>query len=346
MTFLKPVTNRLRRLAGQQSPALTDFASDKWEIYPSETVWQPPAIFLPDQLDRIRTTEFADLAATLKACRGNYDIKLQPTMGYRLRDVDLVDGVLYHRNAEMHLRPRKWRGPLMPARRETLSGAIYESWNGNRWFGMWLMDDCLTYQLAADAGVPVATRQPQPGNISQFESMLGMTPRRLDDAHFEELFLFDDLAPNRHKASRGVAMRQQLIGDLSPEPNPGVFLLRGAAGARRVLRNEMEIANRLERDRGFRIIDPLAATVDEIVAACAGARVVAGVEGSQLTNGVAVMPPGSTLLIIQPPDRMAVPLKIFTDRQSLRFAFVVASGSGGDYEADFDEIARTLDLLD
>ena len=65
-----------------------------------------------------------------------------------------------------------------------------------------------------------------------------------------------------------------------------------------------------------------------------------------MTNGVAVMPPGSTLLIIQPPDRMAVPLKIFTDRQSLRFAFVVASGSGGDYEADFDEIARTLDLLD
>jgi hypothetical protein len=346
MTFLKPVTNRLRRLAGHTPPALTDLAVDRWEVSPAERLFQPPAIFLPDQLDRIRTTEFSDMPSTLVACRGNYEITHQPTLGFRLRDVDLVDGVLYHRNAEMHLRPRRWRGSLLPPRREAISGTMYESWNGNRWFGTWLLEDCLTHGLVAEGANAVTTRRPQTSSEQRFEDLLGMTPRRLDDAHFDELILFDDLPPNRHKAARGHAMRQRLLGGSNPPSVPGVFLLRGTSGSRRVLRNEMEIATRLERDRGFRVLDPVSATADELIAACGGARVVAGVEGSQLANGVAVMPPGSTLLTIQPPDRMTVAMKLFTDRQGLRFAFVVATGGNGEYSADFDEIARTLDLID
>lgn len=346
MAFVKPITNRLRRLAGHQPPALTDLAVESWEIAPAQTAYLPPAIFLPDQIDRIRATEFADLPATLAACHGDCDVALTATRGFLLRDVDLVDGVLYHQRAEYHLRARKHRNPLRPRPREALSGAFYESWNGNRWFGMWLLDDCLTHSLAAETGMPVATLGPRPGNIPRFESLLGIAPRRIADAHFDELILFDDLAPNPHKAARGEALRQRLLAGQTPAPNPGVFLLRGTSGSRRVLRNELEIAARLERDRGFRVLDPMTTPLDDLLQACGGARIIAGVEGSHMCNGVAVMPPGSALLTIQPPDRMTVPLKIFTDRQGLRFAFIVSTGGNGEYEADWGEIARTLDLLD
>ena len=35
--------------------------------------------------------------------------------------------------------------------------AIYCTQNGNSWFGTWLMEDCVTYALARNEGVPVTT---------------------------------------------------------------------------------------------------------------------------------------------------------------------------------------------
>lgn len=40
--------------------------------------------------------------------------------------------------------------------------AIYCTQNGNAWFGTWLMEDCPTYALACNEGIPVTTA-PLPG---------------------------------------------------------------------------------------------------------------------------------------------------------------------------------------
>ena len=40
-------------------------------------------------------------------------------------------------------------------------------------------------------------------------------------------------------------------------PRPGVFIVRGATGSRRVLQNEMELAERLRDRRGFTVLDPI-----------------------------------------------------------------------------------------
>ena len=70
----------------------------------------------------------------------------------------------------------------------------------NKWFGSWLMDDCITYPIACEEGIPVTTALPAnlvstaktgilhaPG----YEDWLGMTPVRLRNAFFRELVIFE-----------------------------------------------------------------------------------------------------------------------------------------------------------
>ena len=100
---------------------------------------------LPGQLERIRGTEFGTPETVRRDFLGGFETHEPPTLGFRLSDVDLIDGVLYGTGAQMHLRPRGQRLPLYRAPIEMPAGALYESWVGNRWFGNWLSDDCLAY---------------------------------------------------------------------------------------------------------------------------------------------------------------------------------------------------------
>nr|WP_152827280.1 glycosyltransferase family 61 protein [Fertoeibacter niger] len=343
MSF-RPTINWLLRLAGQTPPDVITAAVDRWEITPRETRRFPPAFVLPAHYDRIRGTEFATLPETIHALRADHDVQVPPTMGYLLRDADLVDGVIYANGAERHLRQQ--RRSLAFRRPEVeLSGALYETWVGNRWFGNWLVDNGITYPLAAAAGNPVTTAPPGKGHVPRYEELLGMAPRRITDAHFRELILFDDMPQNTGKQARAAAMRDMLLAGRNPAPVPGVFLLRGRTGDQRLLENEDEIAGRLQADHGFTIIDATQKTVDELMDACGNARVIAGVEGSQLVHGMAVSPPGSTLFTIQPPDRVTAAMKLMTDRLDQSFALVVAEGNARNFRADWGDVARTLELL-
>ena len=105
-----------------------------------------------------------------------------------------------------------------------------------------------------------------------------MKPVRLRNAFFRELVIFDDLSQNRHKHLRFRAMADKLLSHVNVNAHPGVFVLRGDKGELRLLRNELELAERLRERRGFRIIDPAKSDVPTIVAACAGARTVIGIE--------------------------------------------------------------------
>ena len=341
---LSPGIAMARRLAALPVPDVVMRASDCWVVAPGTEVRIRPSRCLPGQIERIRKTEFGSLADVLQDLRGGFATAQPACIGYLLKDVDLVDGVLYCRGAERHLRQRSsrrlgYRRPVEHAR-----GVLYESWHGNRWFGNWLANDCLTYRLAERHGTPVATGR-RSGHAARYEALLGLAPEPIEDVHFDELILFDDGGHGSEKRARAEANRRRLIGTRTVTPHAGVFLLRKADGDRRVMANEMEVATRLAERRGFTVLDPMNSTVDAIVDACAGARVVAGVEGSQLAHGLASMAAGATLLVFQPPTRAVSVLKMTTDRQEQDFAMVVGRGGDTDFSIDADEVERTLDLL-
>lgn len=345
MFSLRPLNAYLRRLSGRGAPDLFAVAQETWEVAPGSGRYVPPALFLPGQIERIRTTEFAPLDMVAKAFRGDYDTFEDATIGARFRNVDLVDGVLYADGAQRHLRAKSSRPLAYRVPIEVMSGAMYESWVGNRWFGNWLSDDTMAYLLAETAGTVVTTRTRRTGHVPRYEELLGMDPLRRDRVHFDELILFEDLPHNAGKSRRCAEVRRRLLAGRRCQSTAGVFLLRGDSGDARVMTNERQIADELARTYGFHVLDPATATVDEIVELCGHAPVVAGVEGSHLVHGLVVMPPQATLLAFQPPDRTVAALKTITDRQEQRYAFIVGEGTSDAFSVDWTEVRRTLDLI-
>lgn len=342
----RPAVNAARKVLRSPVPDLESIAVETWRIGPSTTSFIPPAKYLPGQLERIRGTEFGSPDDVVRHLRGGFASVQGETLGFRLRGIDYVEGSLYGKGAARPLRQRERWSPAYIAPSEVIpSASLYETWVGNRWFGNWLLEDCLTWALAQQFGAPVTTKVPPAGHALEYEELLGMRPRRVGPVHFEELILFRDNANNADRRERANRMRERLASQVAHHSAPGVYLLRGSYGMRRALVNEQDVAARLASERGFRVIDPMTSTVREIVEACAGARVVAGVEGSHLVHGLMVMPPDATLLVIQPPTRAVSVLKLATDRQGQTFAFVVGEGGEDEFTVSFDDLSRTLDLL-
>lgn len=345
------------RLARKPLATLQRVAVKSWEIAPGEVAIAPPAFYLPGQLERV-TGWAGDLFYPFEHPRRTMEgvgrVEHGPTRGYLLKNAWLIDGTLYSGDYKSWLSPRTSWLPKIRVETEIQRGALYCTAGGNKWFGSWLMDDCITYPLACEEGVPVTTAVSDklvsaskhgilhaPG----YEAWLGMKPVRLRNAFFRELVVFDDLSQNRHKHLRFRAMGEKLLSHVNASAHPGVFILRGNKGELRLLRNEMQLAERLRDRRGFRIIDPAKSDVATIVAACAGARVVVGIEGSHLIHGVNVLQPGGSLLVLQPPNRFLCFFKYLTDRDQQNFGFVVGTQEDDGFSVDGDEVERTLDLF-
>jgi len=345
MTLFRPFLNRLRRMAGT-APDFWDIADEVWHMAESETRAFPAAIYLPNQLERISATVFGDDAGTRHAFESGNEREVGPTVAGLFRNVDLVDGVLYKGSAEHHLRARKNRLPLAGRPGRAMSGAVYDSWIGLRYFGNWLMDDTETYRLAEVAGQPTTIRADSAGHRAAYEAHLGMAPMRaVGDVHFDEVILFRDLANNSGKMARAADRRARLAKGRDCTPKPGVFLLRGRTGDPRLLENEADLADRLYQRHGIVPLQAEDCSADELLDACAGARLLIGVEGSQLTHALTIMPPGGTMLALFPPDRVTAAMKLMTDRLDLYFALVVGMGTVDGFRIDPDEVEATIQML-
>jgi Glycosyltransferase 61 len=345
MGRLLQISHMLRaKLSPGSVRSIEQVASRTWEIAPGTTTTTPRAYFLPGQLERVTGWAFAEHHPR-KEMEGGAIEHHGPTRAAQIDDAWLLDGVLYKGAAALHLRPRSTRWPQRHIDHELDRAAIYCTPQGNRYFGSWLMDDCPRYPLAEHEGTPVTTSGPTSAHMLQYEQLLGMRPLRLRNAALRRVVVFDDVGQNRDRHRRFRAMSERLLTPLHAAAHPGVFLLRGVAGERRVLRNELELAERLQRERGFRLLDPLREDVATIVATCAGARTVIGVEGSALIHGVLGLAPGGSLVVLQPPHRFCSVFKHLTDRDGQHFGFVVGTPIGEDFHVAADELERTLDLL-
>lgn len=340
LPLLRPIR---RRLGLGEGPPLAQLATRRIEVAPPERHTRPKAIYLEGQLERIEDWVFIDHHPAPDLVGGD-PVLHGATTAMLLHDVLLLDGLLVAGKASVHLSNRRHRLPSVRAEESRVEGALYASTVGNKYFGNWILDDLPRYTLAQAYAPPVTTQPSRGGHYGAYETALGHAPIRAERTHFERLWIFDDVGQNRHKRTRFEALAVRLAGEPYAPPHPGVFITRGKEGERRVLANEDALAERLARARGFRVLDPLRASLVDIVQACRGAQVVIGVEGSALAHGALFLGPGTTIFTLQPPRRFCTVFKDVADRQELRFAFVVGQDRGGDFYVDEDEVERTLDL--
>lgn len=343
------------RLLRRPSHTLQSVAVKTWEIAPSETSTAPPAFYLPDQLERVTGWgDFYPNEHPRRTMEGRYTTGHNATKGFLLKDVWLIDGAFYKDDAYSWMSPRTGWWPQARVECEIDRGAVFCTAGGYRYFGSWIMDDCVAYPLACDEGIPItttktayqtATTQSGIFHAPGYTDWFGMNPTHVHTAFFRELVIFEDLSQNRHRHLRFRNMSDRLISHVQFSPHPGVFILRGRSGDLRLLHNELELAEYLHDRRGFRILDPAKSDVPSIVATCAGAQTIVGVEGSHLIHGIVALQPGGSLLTLQPPDRFLSGYKYHTDREHQNFGFVVGHAQSKGFHIDPEEVERTLDLF-
>jgi Glycosyltransferase 61 len=329
-----------RLLTGRKS--YQDLSDKQWVLHPYEESISAPAIYLDGELDKVTAVqEQTTYAYELRRIQGGIQEHLATT-AYRLRDVQIYSGYLYKRALKF---------PLTTAK-ETLFGAgkvenipnavLACTLDGNRYFGHWMTDD-LTLTLAAQQlAKAIRTSQKLTVHQAEYKDLFDIHATSVTKAQCKELTIIEDFGQNKFKRERYEYMRSKLK-EISPfQAGQGVMLLRGKSGVERSLLNENEIADFL-RAQGFTIIDPQNMSAREIARQTLGAKIVVGVEGSQLMHGLFTLGEEGTMLMLQPPYRFNNIYKDYTDCLGLKYSFVVGKQVANGFEINTEALARTID---
>jgi capsular polysaccharide biosynthesis protein len=204
----------------------------------------------------------------------------------------------------------------------------------------------MTKHLAVEEfGTPIAVDRKRYLHESGYSQLFGIKQNFLSQARFDRLVLLDDFGQNSFKRARYTALRNRLKAHFTGTPNQRVFLRRGSSGAARPLANSDEVEAFLTRI-GFQIVDPEQLAAEEILRSVSGARIVLGVEGSQLVHGLFHMADNATLCAIQPPNRFTNLHKDFTDCMGMQYGFLIGDSSGEGFSLSLPRLERFLEKVE
>ena len=329
---------------------LSSLAVKTWEVAPGNTSIVTKAFFLDGQLDRVTNNAVTDDPNLLMI--GGNKITHAPTKAYLLKNTWMLNGnvykgvnqLLYHPSYQITSKKRYF--PPIKIDTEINNAAIYHTYDGFKAFGVWLSDDCTLYKLAESEGTPVTSNIFASPHMLEYESLLGMNPVRSNAAYLKSAVFFDDNWDNNYsKHERFASNRNKLLSKFKGSKHPGIFIIRGNSGKKRIMLNEIEIAEQLHKKYGFKVMDVNKNSVSEILSASVGAQIVIGVEGSHLMHGLMVLEPGTSVLTLQPPNRFCGVLKMTTDMENINYGFVVGTQKKEGFYVNLEEVERTIDLL-
>lgn len=347
-----PMVKRVaRRLAVRRAPDFHSLASREWQLCAPEQKVVPPAIHLPGALDKVRALSPWRNWDTERLLVAGGRVNHAASTAHLVTDVDLVGAYLYRGSAK--LQPGYGEERLFNEEDEppvVLDAAhLVTSHSGSHFFGTFMLDD-LPLGLIPEAGDTCIAMMSKPYQHEAGYRELMNLPRRREvrRARIRKLICYTDFAQNSYKRERydqlRSRMRQALDLQWQRGTKPGIYLRRGAAGEPRVLRNQAALESALQA-LGFDVLDADGLSAREIAQRSLDARVIVGVEGSHLSHAIFSSAEQACFLVIQPPDRFAMPYKEFTDRMDMRFALVVADPAPGGFVVDLDDMHRLLEKL-
>lgn len=334
----------------RQGTTLKNLAVKTWEIAPGNTSITSKAYFLDGQLARITGTAYTEDPAAMM--QGGQTVNHEATYAYKLKNIYMINGsaytglhsFLFHHRSKLSTAKNLFPPIILDT--EINDASIYSTYDGNEFFGLWLTDDCTNYRLAEQEGLPVSTDIFVSPHMLEYESLLDMNPFRTNAAFLKNAVFFDDNWGNNNKKKElFAANKKKLLSKFPVASHPGVFILRRGSGKTRIMLNEIEIAEQLQNKYGFKIVDVTQQSVAEIIAACVGAQVLVGIEGSHLMHGLMAMQSGTSILTLQPPNRFCGVLKLTTDMENIHYGFVVGIQKEENFYVNFEEVERTLELL-
>jgi hypothetical protein len=346
-----PYANYIRRRLFGDIP-LKAAAYRQEVLCPEETVKVRRAIFLPGQIERVTgtdpgsTIEWEVLLATSETS------KPTPTIAHHIKDVILFDGSIYRGRFKSHIAARsffKSHSPSSEPRRLKTVG-LASSNLGSRFFGHWLVDDCIQYLLAEKHGQPLCLPgQIYPDQQKQYQTYLKQDWTPIDRAWIDHLIVYQDYhwgtAQDSLRRAQIRILRERARAHLPCDGTRSlVYLQRGATGSRRLVQNEGEILDVLKK-HGFVVVDIETDSFEHLLGALACAKIVVSLEGSHATHCVFSVPENSGLILLQPPDRFLSFHRGWSESAGVRFGFVVGALGERGYCFSSAEILRTVDLM-
>ncbi|MEZ5458871.1 MAG: glycosyltransferase family 61 protein [Steroidobacteraceae bacterium] len=344
------LARRLRRLVHGRPQPLHTLASHIETLCPAEVLEAPAARHLPGALEKVTAlSPWRNWDAEHALIRGGPTEHAASTL-HVVDNVQVVDAHLYSGSAKAQ--------PGYGAERWWLDGSVetealdeahlVTSQEGSHFFGPFLQCD-LPLELIRPSDPRNRTMPTKPyGHAAAYRELLGLPPvPTMRRARVRRLTMFVDFAQNSHKIARYRQLRAALrerVPQAAHALRVGVYLQRGSTGEPRILSNEAQVIEFLAA-RGFDIVEPARLGAADIAARTLDAPLVVSVEGSHLSHVIYSMAERGTMLVLQPPDRFAMPYKEYTDALGMGFAFVVGDAAQGGFSVNLDELAATLELV-
>lgn len=211
-----------------------------------------------------------------------------------------------------------------------------------QFFGHWLTDGLPQTKLAND-GSYYLSNPASWTHCEQYRSALGLRTRDESYILADQVITHSDFSQGSMKRSRYSDLRERIAQCFpSTSKDEKVFLWRGVTGVGRQFESPGDLMERLRRD-GWTILD-VTAPLSEIVRTLAGARVVAGIEGSHLNHAHFATRPGTVLIVLVPHDAFTAIQVGLARAVGNHCGICVLGGSQTDgYRLDFAAFDRAVD---
>jgi len=342
MKRVLPVIARARaKLFG--NPPISVCASEVIELAPAVNRFQPAAIALPGEFDRVVAAGL-DTTIAIELERLKEGQRQQgPTIAYRIDNAVLGDGTLYFSGGYQVIRGRS-SAPLLRRHRDNFEEMqLCTGYYIDRYFGHWLIDGVLLELLAAERALPALSLAGDPWlHEPGYRELVGLKVKRSHHAQIDRLWILDDSGINDGWISRIEELRRRVRSVAAPKGPKRVMLGRGIIGARRHLVNSAEVYEALDR-LGFEIINPESEEPRTLVEKLFEAEIAIAIEGSVHNHCWVAMPPRSTFVAIQPPARFNSSGKMRADAIGINWAYVVADPHPEGFCLPTDRLLRTID---
>lgn len=340
------IARNLAHVLRRGSPDLESHACEHHQLCPPEDCDGRAALYPPGALERIRGLSPWRDWPTERALIEGAPVRHASSDAFVIRDVVLAGGYLYRGRAKARVGQGRARmfDPALPPRAHLPEASVVATWTGADFFGNF-MQDSLPLEMLASGGRGLGAPHQSYAHAPGYRALLGMAaPEMPGNVRVDRLTIFRDFAQNSLKSNRYHSLRARLRSQITATPPRGIFVRRGEDGAPRRLTNEAALVDFLA-GRGFDILDPARMDATELARRALDSPIVIAVEGSHLAHAIYALADRGAFLVIQPPDRFAMPYKEFADCMQMTFGFVVGRPDAAGFSVDLDEIRLMLDAL-
>lgn len=309
-----------------------------------ETIPCAQALFEADQIDRVQSCAFgralADEMATLTATsfieRHRQAFDLGPSV--------IAGGQVFSKDHPFFLGQHSvLRAALGPARHYDRLN-IVSSYQGLKYFGHWLRDDCPLFEALHQEEDSCFLSLPDWSDRTLYEPAFGHQDHEVPFARVEALTLHSEQGFNLDKGRRIKRLRERLRAQHPPRSSGHiVYLSRGATPNPRDMANRAALEDAFEA-AGIRVIHP-SSDPAHLVHETMDARMIITVEGSQAAHGAYLLANGGAMLILQTPHRFYNPHHEWARLLGMHYGTVIGTPKGATYDIDAGEVFSMMDRL-